>query len=164
MLRRINNAIKEKLIEKYKNIVFDDDFQFVSDISTECNNFANSSNPNYIEFVSIYDEDVVGYLFARTDGNNPKIAHISNCINFEKKQKNVFGSDLRAFIRLLKKHGIQKLEWAVWEGNPAKQLYDKISNVRYVGYYSNAVIHRGKEINIHLYELFLTQRATDGEH
>lgn len=154
MLSRINNVDKEKLIEKYKNIVFDDDFQFVSDISTECNNFANSSNPNYIEFVSKRGENIVGYLFARIREDNPKIAHISNCINFEKKEKFVFGSDLRTFIKLLKKHGIKKLEWAVWEGNPAKKIYDKIKGVRYVGYYSNAVIHRGKEINLHLYELF----------
>ena len=129
MLSRINNIDKEKLMEKYRNIVFDDDFQYVSDISTQCNSFANSSDERNIEFISKKGEEVIGYLFAQIYRDNPKIAHISNCINFERKEKFIFGHDLKSFINLLKKHGIQKLEWAVWEGNPAQKLYDKIKNI-----------------------------------
>ena len=163
MLSIINNTDKEKLIEKYKNIVFDDYYEYISSLNMGERNLADANNENHIEFISKKGSDIIGYFFARIDVCNPKIAHISNCFNLEKKEKVTFGNDLRHFINLLKKYGVEKLEWAVWEGNPAKNIYDKIKGVRYVGYYSNAVIHRGKEINLHLYELFLIQQVTDGE-
>lgn len=155
MLKIVGVKERERLVKIYKDLIFDDHFQWVSDISTESNNFASISNPNYIEFISESYGGFTGYMFARIDESNRKIAHISNCINFDKTRKRTFGCDLLRFIRLLKKSGIEKLEFAVWEGNPAKEMYDKIKGVRYVGYYSNAAIHRGKEINIHLYELFI---------
>ena len=127
----------------------------MSVIGTNYASISNSDDAKYIEFVSMHKDKMYGYMFASITDTNPNIAQISNVINFEKADKFIFGRDLKAFLDLLKANGIKKVEWAVWEGNPAKRLYSRIKGVRYVGCYTRGVIHKGVEVDLHMYELFL---------
>ena len=108
MLSRINNIDKEKLIEQYKNLVFDDYYQYISSINMNEHCFADANNQYHVEFISKDKEDIIGYFFAKIDEGNPKIAIISNCINFKKEEKTIFGSDLKSFMNLLKKRGFNE--------------------------------------------------------
>lgn len=155
MLSRVKESDKVELIEMYQDLVFDKHFQYISSLNMNGCFLADPNNKNQVEFISKTGDKINGYFFANIDSNNPKIAHISNCFSFHKKTNPVFSRDLREFVLLLKEYGINKLEWAVWDGNPAKDLYDKIAGVRYVGYFTNGAVHRGKEVDIYMYELFI---------
>ena len=119
-------SYKEKLQQKYNEIIFHDKYMFYN-----CDNYwdyefkLSENSWNSIEMVSVDSKDnVTGFFRATISRSSDKIASLG-VVNFHDANM-VFAKDLKQFIQgLLLKFNFRKIEWTVVIGNPAEKIYDR---------------------------------------
>jgi len=119
-------AYKEKLQQKYNEIIFKDKYMFYNCDAYWSYEFKlNPDSWNSIEMVSVDSQgNVIGFFKAALDRSAEKVSSLG-VVNFH-DANSLFAKDLRQFVLdLLFKFNFRKIEWAVVIGNPAEKLYDR---------------------------------------
>ena len=97
----------------------------------------NEDTWNKHQFVSVHNEEVIGYIFYNIDRRDNYVYGLG-VINFS-DNKIVFGMDLgQALNDIFEKYKFRKLKFSVFVGNPIEKSYDKMIEKyggRIVGYY-----------------------------
>ena len=153
MIKIPNSLEKEQLKELFRKIAFDDYYQYVNSLNCIEDYLIESNQDDQFEFILCKEKEIYGYIRFKTYYG--KIMYVCNCVNFTKESKYRFGKDLLKIFEIFKKNGYMKVGFLVAEGNPAKKMYEKIKGVRYIGYKEKETLHRGKLIDMYVYELFL---------
>jgi hypothetical protein len=125
-LLKLAFAYKDKLQQKYNEVIFQDKYKFWNCSSYWEYEFKLSSDSwSSIEMVSVDSSDnIIGYLKANIERAADKVSSLG-VANFGDVNP-VFSNDLKQFIfDLLFKFNFRKIEWAVVIGNPAEQIYDR---------------------------------------
>jgi len=141
---------KEKLQQKYNEIIFQDKYMFYN-----CENYwdyefkLSESSWNSIEMVSVDSKDnIIGFFRASISRSSDKVSSLG-VVNFHDANP-VFAKDLKQFIYgLLFKFNFRKIEWTVVIGNPAEKIYD-----RFISKYGGNITGTTKE----------TVKLQDGEY
>lgn len=153
---------KEKLQQKYNEIIFQDKYMFYNCATYWEYEFKLSQDSwNSIEMVSVDSQDnVIGFFKASLDKSSEKVSSLG-VANFNDANV-VFAKDLKQFILgLLFKFNFRKIEWTVVVGNPAEKMYD-----RFISKYGGSItgVHRetvklqdGKYYDMKGYELFRSE-------
>jgi len=119
-------AYKEKLQQKYNEILFQDKYKFFNCESYWDYEFKLSPDSwTSIEMVSVDSKDnVIGFFRAAISRSADKVSSLG-VANFY-KANTVFAKDLKQFVMdLLFKFNFRKIEWTVVIGNPAEEIYDR---------------------------------------
>ena len=153
---------KEKLQQKYNEIIFQDKYMFYNCDAYWRYDFKISENSwDSIELVSVDTQDnVIGFFRAALDRPSEKVYSLG-VANFYDANA-VFAKDLKQFILgLLFKFNFRKIEWTVVIGNPAEKMYD-----RFISKYGGNItgVHKetvklqdGKYYDMKGYELFRSE-------
>jgi len=160
-------AYKEKLQQKYNEIIFRNKYMFYNCDAYWSYEFKlNSDSWNSIEMVSVDSQgNVIGFMKANVDRSAEKVSSLG-VVNFHNANA-VFAKDLRQFVLdLLFKFNFRKIEWTVVIGNPAEKLYDRV-----IAKYGGSVtgVHRetvklqdGKYYDMKGYEVFRSDFKIQG--
>ena len=149
---------KAKLDEIYLNKVVGNDFykyftdsdyiQFTSRLGED------NTEWNKIERVSIFNNEILGYIGCDINRSRNYASHFK-LLGFA--QSYILTKDVLLFVdSLFNKYKINKLNWMVNDGNPAKGLYDRFIERwggRLVGYYEDEATIDGKYCKCYIYEL-----------
>lgn len=116
----------------------------------------NNDTWNKHQFVSVYNDEVIGYIFYNIDRRSNFVYGLG-IINFS-DNKIVFGMDLgQALKDIFEKYKFRKLRFSVVIGNPIEKSYDKMIkkyNGRIVGIYKKeTLLIDGKYYDEKLYEI-----------
>jgi len=130
---------ESKLIDKFLSIYDDPKYKY---FFLSGYNFIPSIEDdewNYIKRVSVYNEEVLGYLSAVVDRTANKISELG-VINFT-NDNFIFSRDLANFINLLfYQYNFYKIKFSVVIGNPAEKMYD-----RFIEKYNGSIIGISKK-------------------
>ena len=153
---------KEKLQQKYNEIIFQDKYMFYNcDVYWGYEFKLNEDSWNSLEMVSVDSKDnVIGFFKAKLDRSSEKVSSLG-VANFNDANA-VFAKDLKQFmLDLLFKFNFRKIEWTVVVGNPAEKMYD-----RFISKYGGSItgVHKetvklqdGKYYDMKGYELFRSE-------
>lgn len=152
---KLQNAFRKTwYVDKYKYYNFDSYYdEYKPAIDTW----------NKLEFVSIHDGQIVGYIsysIDRASNNCYELCVINftdNCVTF--------GVDLYKAIKdIFYKYNFSKLKWSVAIGNPAEKSYDKLVSKlggRVVGTYKEDIkLWDGSVVDTKIYEVLKRELKT----
>lgn len=141
---------------KFADTIHDDKYKFFYE------GWSNDYRPqdstwNGHEFVSIYGNEVIGYIAYSINRNEYDVSNL-RIINFT-NNKIVFGKDLiKVLNNIFEKYNFRKLSFCVYIGNPIERSYDRFIekyNGRIVGIKKQDIkLSDGKFYDIKLYEIF----------
>lgn len=120
--------MEDDLNHKYKNEIHDERYDFFYFQNyTEYPLVIDKNDWNRFQFVSVNNENILGYLEARVDRMSQVVEDLL-IINFENKKSGfIFAKDFSCFIYyLFEKRNIQKIFFRYLDGNPAAKLYKKL--------------------------------------
>lgn len=149
---------EEELKKKYNSVAFEEKykyynsqsyFDFIGPLATD--------TFNYIQMVSVEEDDIIGFLTARIDRGDDAVSSIS-AINFY-DVNTTFSRDFHNFLdQLFTKFNFRKISFGVVVGNPAEVMYDKYIkkyNGRIVGVKEDDVrLFDNKLYDYKMYEIF----------
>jgi hypothetical protein len=150
---------KDKLQEIYKSIIFQEKYKYYN-FSTYWNYELKIEDDswNYIQMVSVDDEDNIRGYFSATINRTSNIVDALGIINFYDVNV-VFAKDMYQFIKdLFLKFNFRKIEFSVVIGNPIEKMYDKYIhkyNGNIIGIKRQSIkLHDDKLYDVKLYEIF----------
>ena len=110
----------------FTNITFDEKYKYLDASSYRDIYTSTTSTWSKHEFVSIYNNKIIGYMKYSIDRDS-NIAHAMRVVNFDNKCNIIFSKDLRKFLTdIFEKFQFRKLVFSVIIGNPVEKSYDKI--------------------------------------
>jgi hypothetical protein len=155
----IAGKYENQLKELFANITFDENFKFLFGSSYRDDYLSDKSTWNKHEFVSVYGNEVIGYLKYNID-RDANVAYGMQIVNFKSKSNIYFSRDLNKFlIDIFEKFHFRKLKFCCYVGNPIEKMYDK-----YIKKYGGRIVGIEKENNklidgkyydLKLYEILL---------
>jgi len=152
---------QEEIQIEYEKIKFDEKYKYYFVHSYRNEKFKlmqGNKDWDGIEFVSVKDGEVIGYLMATID-KDWNVATGLRIINFKNKGNITFASDLYKFLEsLFVKYEVRKLQFQCICGNPIEGMYIKYCE-RYggniVGTFHDAILlDDGKVYDYKLFEVF----------
>lgn len=136
----IAGKYETQLQEKFADIAFDEKFMFLFGSSYRDQFECSKSSWTRHEFVSIYDNKVIGYLKYSID-RDANGAYAMQIVNFSYKDNIHFSKDLKQFLtNIFDKFQFRKLDFCCYVGNPIEKMYDK-----YIKKYGGRVVGIKKE-------------------
>ena len=153
----INHAAE--LQAKYRNTILDERYKYYR--RTPGGDFflpIAENNWESLQFVSLDDSEVIGYLSAKVN-RLTKTGYDIEAIHFLPQQCPVFTQDMfDFFMALFTAFGLNRLTWSVVVGNPAESFYDRLVEsvgVRIVGTFKEDVmLYDGQLYDLKYYEHF----------
>lgn len=152
----LDYAIKyeDNLKQKFMSIVGTERFKYYQTGYTSFDLSLNLDDWNYIEMVSVSNNNINGFLSAYIDRYVNAVSELS-LISFE-NDNFILGLDLYKFLKMLRKR-FDKINFSVNCGNPVESKYDKLVNRcggRIVGIYKNHVrLTNGELCDKKIYEI-----------
>lgn len=142
----------------FADIAFDEKYKFYNANSYyDYNTNLADSSWNQLDFVSMKNNEIIGFLSAKIDRGNDSVSSL-RIINFYEMNL-TFSKDFHQFLTdLFTKFNFRKICFSVVIGNPAEKMYDKYIREysgRIVGTYKEEVkLYDGKYYDFKVYELF----------
>jgi hypothetical protein len=145
---------EDELNEKISSSMFDTKYKWYHLGFQDCSVKNVDDCFNYTQFVSVVDNNVIGYFIASWERPENFVNSLS-CINFG-SNPHTFAVDLRRFLKHIKDSlGAQKIIFSTVVGNPSEENYDKLimmAGGRIVGTFRRDVLIGNKYYDIKYYE------------
>lgn len=123
----IAQKYEDRLKLLFANIAFDKKFMFLTGSSYNDEYKASDSTWNRHEFVSIHNDNIIGYL-KYSINRDTYSAHSMEIVNFTNKPNLIFAKDLKQFLtNIFEKFQFRKLSYCCFVGNPVEESYDKMT-------------------------------------
>lgn len=121
----IATKYEEKLQELFANISFEEKYKYSSGCTYRDKYEASKSTWQMHEFVSVYNDKILGYLRYSIDREAYKVDSLY-IVNFTNPNI-IFANDLKQLlIDIFEKFKFRKLSFSCFIGNPIEKSYDKI--------------------------------------
>ncbi|MDU5208011.1 MAG: hypothetical protein E6182_18810 [Clostridioides difficile] len=130
---KLAKLYEEDLNLKFINCINNPHFKYLMGSWSEYKIELGTNNWDYFQYVSVdRNDNIIGYLEGRVDRTANYVWGLE-FVNFTQNTNLTFSKDCKAFFDLIfETYKFNKVNWCVFVGNPAEEIYDKFIE-RYKG-------------------------------